>query len=384
MKTKRRFQTGALEHGLLRSVLLILTVFCLSACIEALAVGKPAEPPGADGLRALLDPLGFETLPGWLETLESGEPLLSEDVLEAMLKKLKERIVKDLGSLLKAIAPFIAVSAAVNTLTSEDSRAARCAALVCRCGVAELLISRLKFALDTMTALLEALGRVAEKAMPIWLGALGLTGNSIVSTALTPLSGLCAWVMENAFQKGGAWLCGCAAIVAVAGGVTDQFRLDRLFGLLRGAGRWIIGLSLTLFTALLSVEGLRCLTWNGVMLKAARSAAEGIVPIIGKEISESMGALLQGTRYAKNAMGLTGVMLVGWYCVKPIAAIALTMASVRLTSAMIEPVAESGVTSMAGRCGDILEMMLTLCIGGLALLVLLLGACLAATGMGRV
>ncbi|MBR1821323.1 MAG: hypothetical protein IJ769_06840, partial [Clostridia bacterium] len=60
----------------------------------------------------------------------------------------------------------------------------------------------------------------------------------------------------------------------------------------------------------------------------------------------------------------------------PVARLAVSTLSLRLASAILEPVADAGVTRIVGGFGDVSRMLLAICAGATLLAVLMLGACL--------
>ena len=97
------------------------------------------------------------------------------------------------------------------------------------------------------------------------------------------MAALCAGFISDVLGGPGLRLCALAAALAAVGGLSEQFRLDHLFALTRSAQRWLLGLSMLACAAILSAHGAMAISKDSAALQAARSAIEGMVPIIGGE-----------------------------------------------------------------------------------------------------
>ena len=94
-------------------------------------------------------------------------------------------------------------------------------------------------------------------------------------------------------------------------------------------------------------------------------------------LSDSSGVLAQTALSARNAVGVTGMLVALGVCAGPAARLGAHMLSLKLASALIEPVADPGVSRIAAAYGEVARLLLALCAAGGLLSALLLG-----TGLG--
>ena len=201
--------------------------------------------------------------------------------------------------------------------------------------------------------------------------ALALTGRAASAATLTPLSAICADGIENALVAWGLPLSGIAAIVAAGGNLSERFRLDRLFRLICGdsPGAWAL-----LIAGLRGPDGPAGAAGRGPGRRSTgracrRSAAA--MPIIGGEVSDSGALVGSAIGRAQRRRASPGCWrwpappcrpASGWRCTL----------SLKLAAAVIEPVADPGITRVAG-FGDIAELLLAICAAGAVLALVLLG-----------
>ena len=372
-----------------------MRLIVLAALLAVLMPGVRAEAGISD---ALLDSIGFdglESLAGELDGPDlrrlarevfSGKLDWRELAPEGLLKRLGSAVREGLLETLASLALPVLASLLLRLLLSGREGPLT---LLCRLACACALIRGYGRAVGVVKSALELEGRVADALAPVLAAALALTGSSAASATVAPLSALCADLIEQALLGVGLPLCGLAAAVAVAGNLSDGFRLERLFRLIRRGAAWTLGLMLGGFGALLVLEGrvaaaqdtLPARTLQGTLpARTLQGLARSLVPIIGGELSGATGALAGSVMAARSAVGISGIALAVAACAEPLFRLAVWTLSVKLAAAVIEPAAETGVARIASDFGDVAELLLAICAAGAVLVALLAGGCLSAAG----
>lgn len=337
------------------------------------------ESAGIGDLAALSEELGGIDVRHVATRLLKGELPVSDIDLQGWLERLGRALGKELTDALRALAAPVLTSLALRTLIG-DSPGSGAIGLLCRVSCAALLTARFDAMRQVAEATLSALKRLVDVASPALIAALTLTGASERAAILTPSTALCAGLIEDVLCGAGLPLCAVAAAVAAAANLSDRFQLNRLFDLLRRGIAWGVSLMLAGFTGLMALQGLLLGGQDAVSARAIRRAIQAALPIVGGEVSDSAGALLGSTLAARNAVGVAGMLAVLGACALPIARLAVSALSLRIAAAVLEPVADTGVTRIVSHYADVARMLLAVCVGGTLLAVLLLGACLGLAG----
>ena len=361
----------------------------LIVLVILLAVLMPGVRAEAGISDALLDGIGFdglESLAGELDGPDlrrlarevfSGELDWRELAPEKMLKRLGSAVREGLLETLAALALPVLASLLLRLLLSGREGPLT---LLCRLACACALVRGYGRVVGVVKSALELEGRVADALSPVLAAALALTGSSAASATVAPLSALCADLIEQALLGVGLPLCGLAAAVAVAGNLSDGFRLERLFRLIRRGAAWALGLMLGGFGALLALEGRVAAAQDTLPARTLQGLARSLVPIIGGELSGTTGALAGSVMAARSAVGISGIVLAVAACTGPLFRLAVWTLSVKLAAAVIEPAAEAGVARIASDFGDVAELLLAICAAGAVLVALLACGCLSAAG----
>ena len=122
---------------------------------------------------------------------------------------------------------------------------------------------------------------------------------------------------------------------------------------------------LAAFVGLMTLEGRLAAARDGASVQAVRQALKGLIPGIGNSVTDSSGALLESALTVRNAVGATGLLIALTAAVKPALALMAHMLSVKVASALIEPVADPGIVRVTACYGEIGRLLLRCIIIGL-------------------
>lgn len=161
-----------------------------------------------------------------------------------------------------------------------------------------------------------------------------------------------------------------------AGNLSSDVRCEKLGGLFKSVNKWLIGLTLGLFTLFLTVQGIASAQYDGLSLRAVKYLVSGSVPIVGGFLSGGVDLVLAGSALIKNALGSFSVLLLFASVLRPLLLFAAFQLFLRLCAAATEPVGgkiSSFLTSLANDCGFFIAGLL--CVAFLHFLTILLLVC---------
>ena len=358
-------------------ILLVALLLLHPACRAEGFSGALLERAGLSKLEALSEALEGPDVEAVVESALSGRLPIGQDAPSAVLAGVAEALRGALLPALAALATPVAITLVLRVVLGARGSPMT---LLCRLGCVYSLGKQCAAAMETAKGGMNVALRIADVASPVVAAALTLTGRAASAATLTPLSAVCVDGIENALIAWGLPLCGVAAVVAAAGGMSDSFRLDRLFGLICRVVTWSAGLMIAAFVGMMTLEGRLAAVRDGASVQAVRQALKGLIPAIGGSVSDSSGALMESVASVRNAVGATGVVIALGTAVKPALCLAAHMLSLKLASAIIEPVADPGIVRITACYGEIGRLLLALYAGSVLLVVLLAGAGLGLMG----
>jgi len=348
--------------------------------------------PGAmatDPAEALLEKAGLSDLEALSKSLDgpdvreaaravlSGELPIDRDLPATALRQLCEAVKRALLPALSVLAVPVLVSLSLGMVLGTDRGPLT---LLCRLSAVYGLGRQCAAAMAVARSGMRVAVRIADTAAPVVSAALTLTGRAAAGTTLTPLSAICADAVGNVLIGWGLPLCGIAATVAAGGNLSGRFRLDGLFRLICRAVTWGMGMMIAAFVGVMALQGRLAATRDGASSQALRQALRGLVPLIGGSVSDSSGALAETAVAVRSAAGATGLLIVLGTAAQPALKLGAHMLSLKLASALLEPVADPGITRIAACYGEIARVLLAMYAGSVLLTALLAGAGLGLLG----
>lgn len=330
-------------------------------------------------LKAFADGAGFDA-EGFLEELLTGETPFGVETLKGALDLLTSEVKASLTALLRELMLPVAACAALRLGMGRDTAAGELMSLACALCCAGALSRAFLSARAEAEGLISALVDASKALTPVMVSACAVSGAPVTAGLLTPLAAEGAAIAQFALRDAGLGLCSAAGAVAVAGSLSGRFPLDRLFDLLKTLVKWLLGMSAVLFGALALVQGGMGAARDSAAARAARSALESLVPVLGGGLSDSAGALAVSAGTLRRAVGFTGVALSLSVCAGPMLRLTGHMLSARLAAAVLEPIIEGGAARLVERFGELFELLLAVCLTCEIMTALLAGGCAACLG----
>lgn len=153
--------------------------------------------------------------------------------------------------------------------------------------------------------------------------------------------------------------------LSIVSKISNKVRIDKLAKFLKSAGVWILGIIMTLFVTVLSLEGSITETVDGVTAKTAKAAVSSVIPVVGKILGDATDAVIGCAGILKNAVGFIGILVIIGICISPIIKLALLSFTYYIASCVCQPIADERVIGLLDSIGDTFKILLAIifCIG---------------------
>ena len=151
-----------------------------------------------------------------------------------------------------------------------------------------------------------------------------------------------------------------ATTLSIVSKISDRVQLDRLSKFFKSSVIWILGVVLTLFVGLVSLEGSLSSTVDGITAKTTKAAVSSFIPVVGKILGDAVDTVIGCTTILKNAVGIVGVIVVIGICIVPIIKLVLLMSTYYIGSAICEPIADKKIIELLAQIGDTFKILLAI------------------------
>lgn len=151
-----------------------------------------------------------------------------------------------------------------------------------------------------------------------------------------------------------------ATTLSIVSKISDRVQLNNLSKFFKSSVVWALGVILTIFVGVLSLEGSLSSSVDGLTSKTTKAVVSNFIPIVGKILSDSVETVLGCTNILKNAIGIIGVIVVIGICILPIIKLTIIMITYYIGSAICEPIADKKITSLLSQIGDTYKTLLAI------------------------
>ncbi len=215
------------------------------------------------------------------------------------------------------------------------------------------IISLTKEAVGNMIAFIQVL-------FPL-LMTLMLASGSVVSVNLVqPIILFIINLISNIFQSIIIPIILVGTALAIVSKISDKIQIDKLSKFIKSSSVWVIGILLTIFVGVLSIEGTLGSSVDGITAKTAKAAVSSFIPVVGKVLGEAVDTVIGCSAILKNAIGIVGVIVVIAICIMPILKLAVITIIYQLTAALCEPIADSRIVSLIEQMADTFKILLAI------------------------
>lgn len=146
-------------------------------------------------------------------------------------------------------------------------------------------------------------------------------------------------------------------ILSVVNYFSPRVTVSKLADLLKNAAVWIMGLSMTIFIGMLSINGLASMVGDAVALRTAKYVSSAFLPVIGGMISDAMETVAGATLILKNTVHIAGIVVLFYLVAFPLIKILALVSIYKLASALIQPLGETNLCDSLNTLGNCLALV---------------------------
>ncbi|MGG1515261.1 stage III sporulation protein AE [Paenibacillus oryzisoli] len=181
--------------------------------------------------------------------------------------------------------------------------------------------------------------------MPLMLTLLASMGNVTSLAILHPLIVFMIHTVGTAIYAFVFPLLFFSAVLHIVSSLSDKYKVTQLANLLRTVSLGLLGVFVTVFLGVISIQGTAGAVRDGVAIRTAKYITGNFVPVVGRLFSDATETVIGASLLVKNAIGLVGVVILVILCAFPAIKI-LTLAFIyNLSAALMQPLGDSPIIS---------------------------------------
>lgn len=306
--------------------------------------------PVEDYWNRLLDEYGGyfpdQKVPSFSEMLTPGGGLQITEVLQGLLRYLLHEVLYN-GKLLVTIVMLTVFSMVLETLQNafERNSISKVAYSITYMVLVIIAVNSFHVAIGYARNAIEDMMSFMLAMVPLLLTLLASMGNIITVSVLHPIIIFMIHVVGTVIYTVVFPLLFFSAVLHIASALTEKFKVTQLANLLRTIAVGTLGVLLTIFLGVISVQGITGAVTDGVTLRTAKFVTGNLVPVVGRMFSDAADTVISASMLAKNAIGLAGVIILIFLSAFPALKI-LTLALIyNVSAAVMQPLGSSPIVT---------------------------------------
>lgn len=351
---------------------LLMLLFIIGAAFPAAAAGLDEIIPEQ------LDALQVEEIENYLNTLrqdlgaylpafgiknivamlrgEEGLDLFS--FLRGFLRYLFREVLASSGILGKLIVLAVFCAILQNLQNAfENETIAKLAHNVCYFLLIMIALTSFALALTVGKAVIDSMVGFMQVLLPVLLTLLAALGGITTVALLQPLLILLINIIGSLVKNFIFPLLFFAAVVDIAGNLSEKFKVTRFSALLREISVVTMSLALCGFLGLITIQGTAGSVADGVTLRTAKYLTGTFVPVVGGMLTDAVEVVIGCSIILKNAVGIFGLLVIFCSAAFPLLKIASLVIIYKAAGALIQPLGSGLVVDCLNSMGNCLALI---------------------------
>lgn len=226
--------------------------------------------------------------------------------------------------------------------------------------IVTLIMSNFADILNMVRSSIQDLVGFMNNLIPILITLMLTTGNIVSANLLQPIILFIITFIGNFITTIIIPFVLVSTALGIVSNISDRIQINKLAKFFNSTVIWILGIVLTLFVGIVSIEGSMSSTVDGVTAKTAKAAVSTFIPVVGKILGDAVDTVIGCSSILKNAVGIVGIIVIVSICVLPIIKLAFLMFLYYLGAAVCEPIADGKIIKLLEQVGDTFKILLAI------------------------
>lgn len=332
------------------------------ACAGVSALAEDGREELSENIKNLLNDLDLSEFQKYLD--ENGDSYLfnfggtAREIVEYLINgnlgteyggfisELFSIIFKDVINLIPAFATVTAVALLSAVVSSAEGSiigksSAKIVHLACYSLIILILTSMLTGIVGSCTDCINGVKRQIEIITPILATLTVLTGGTSSAAIYQP---------SAVFLSGGAVeIVSCFVFPATVGTVVlnfmsrfnSQMSFSGITTLLKSVMKWVIGITVTVFSIFITAQSSASSLFDGIIFKATKYVVSNSVPLVGNFLSSGFDMLSSAGLLIKSSVGVCGIILLLFEIIQPVITLISFSVILKIVGAIVQPIGEN-------------------------------------------
>ncbi len=248
---------------------------------------------------------------------------------------------------------------------------------VCFCLIVVVMATSIKKLITNTTDTLNNMKDITNQLFPIMLTLMAGIGSVSSVGVFKPILAVMSNIISTVIFKAVIPIFIFSFVLNIIGHLSNSIKLDKFSSFLNSLFKWIIGITFTIFFAVISIQGISAGAFDSISLRTAKFTISSYVPVMGGYLSQGMDLILASGVLIKNSVGLVGILIVITSILSPILEIVVFSLMLKAVSAVLQPLNNNRITNFLHTTSKNIVMLSTCIIAVGFMYFLSMGMCMA-------
>ncbi|OPZ93626.1 MAG: Stage III sporulation protein AE precursor [Firmicutes bacterium ADurb.Bin419] len=270
-------------------------------------------------------------------------------IFNRVLMFLFQEIYLNIDILIKLIVLVIICAVLKNLQTSFMSKGVgELAFYICYIVMVSVLMVSFNGAIKVGIEIINAMVNFMYSSIPVLITLLisggNITSGGVLQPVLIMIVQFTATIIKTVFIP----LIILSTTLSIVDNISEKIQVARLASFLKHITSWALGFILTIFVAIVSLQGSLGAVVDGVTSKTTKFAISAFIPVAGKYLADAADAVIGCTLLIKNAVGVAIMIGIIAICIIPILKLLAIIVMYRMACVLLEPIAETRILKCIG------------------------------------
>ena len=226
--------------------------------------------------------------------------------------------------------------------------------------IVTIIMSNFSSIVDSVKNTSQNLVGFMNMLVPMLITLMVYTGSVVTSGLLEPIILFMINFIGNMIQDILIPLVLIITVLSIISKISDKVQIDKISSFLKSGVVWFLGIVLTLFVGVISLEGTLSSSVDGITAKTTKAAVSTMIPVVGKILGDAVDTVLGCGVVLKNAIGVVGVIIIIGICIISILKLSVITISYNLLSGIIQPISDEKIVKLLSEMGSIFKILLAI------------------------
>ena len=285
----------------------------------------------------------------------------NETIIKSILNNLGGEVI-DAITILVSILVIIVIHSILKSVSDglENKGVSQITYYVQYILIVTLIMTNFVQILDIVKDSIQSLVGFMNSLIPIMITLMITTGSIVSANLIQPIILFLITFIGNFLVGVIIPLVLISTALGIISKISDRIQIDKISKFFKTSVVWILGVILTLFVGVVSIEGTLSSSVDGITAKTAKAAVSSFIPVVGKILGDAVDTVIGCSSILKNATGIIGIIVLIGIAIVPIIKLTILMTIYYLGAAICQPIADGKIISLLEQIGDTFKTLLAI------------------------